>query len=159
MKLGVLSDSHDQLDRIRDALEVFARAEVDGIIHAGDFVAPFAAKPIAAFAGPVYAVFGNNDGEHPGLCAAIKGIVPGPLQIELGHRRIVVHHILDQIPDDVIAWAEIVIFGHTHKIVNERRRGKLYLNPGETCGWLTGSATVAILEPEDMKAGIVRLGE
>ena len=47
MKLGVIADSHDRLPTLRRAVELFKRLNVDAILHAGDFVAPFAAKLIA----------------------------------------------------------------------------------------------------------------
>ncbi|MDD4889540.1 MAG: metallophosphoesterase [Phycisphaerae bacterium] len=160
MKIGVISDSHDHMPMIAAAMDLFAGERVDAIIHAGDIVSPFAAKMLLAFRGPRYTVFGNNDGEHAGLSAILAGITPGPLVLELGGRRILVHHWIEQVPKELAAGVDVVITGHTHQIVNERiegRRPGLILNPGECCGWLTGVASVAILDTESLTARIVTL--
>ena len=41
MKIGVLSDSHDNLPNIRKAVEVFSKNGVEALIHGGDFCSPF----------------------------------------------------------------------------------------------------------------------
>ncbi|MBM4079867.1 MAG: YfcE family phosphodiesterase, partial [Planctomycetes bacterium] len=67
MKLGILSDSHDNLPFIAKALALFEREGVDCLVHAGDYVAPFAMRALLKFKGRVLGVFGNNDGEKVGL--------------------------------------------------------------------------------------------
>ena len=161
MKIGVISDSHDNMPAIRAALDFFAAEKVGAMIHAGDIVSPFAAKMVATFSsGPLHCIYGNNDGEKAGLAAILKGIVPGPLQIELAGRRIVVEHWIDDVSPALAAGADVVITGHTHQVVNDRKEGRaptLILNPGECCGWLTGVATVAILDTDSLSARIVTL--
>jgi predicted phosphodiesterase len=51
--IGILSDTHDNLNAIRRAVSFFRDAGCRLIIHAGDFVAPFAAKELAAANCPV----------------------------------------------------------------------------------------------------------
>jgi hypothetical protein len=159
MIIGVISDTHDRMPTLAKALEVFRAEQVEAVIHAGDFVAPFAAKLLMSFDKPVHTVFGNNDGERAGLANVMPDCVPGPLTIELGGQTILVHHWIEQVPAELIDKADVVITGHTHEVVNERRDGKLILNPGECCGWLTGHATVAILDTGVLEARIVTLDE
>ncbi len=157
MKIGVLSDSHDHLPNIRLALHVFGAERVEAVIHAGDFVAPFAARVLTGWKGPLHTVLGNNDGERQGLSGVLPGLAPGPLRIELGGRRVLVHHWIEQVPADLIRQSDVVITGHTHEVVNQARDGRLFLNPGECCGWLTGRATAAILDTDSLSAEIVTL--
>lgn len=162
MKIAVLSDTHDNMPMIQAALELFAAERVEAMIHAGDIVAPFAAKLLATFPGPLYAVFGNNDGEQAGLAAVLPEITVGPLRLALGGRRILVHHWIEQVPRELPGQADVVITGHTHEVVNDRVDGRtptLILNPGEACGWLTGRATAAILDTDSLSARIVTLSE
>ena len=159
MRIGVLSDSHDRMPTLAAALELFAAEKVEAVIHAGDFVAPFAMKRLVTFDGPVHAIFGNNDGERVGLSQIMPSLTPGPLRLELGGRRILVHHWIEQTPAELIGQSDVVITGHTHEVVNARRDGRLILNPGECCGWLTGRATVAILDTEALDARIVTLAQ
>ena len=39
MKLGIISDTHDNLPAIAAAVEIFKKARVQAILHAGDYVA------------------------------------------------------------------------------------------------------------------------
>jgi len=156
MKIGVLSDTHDRVPTFERALRGFREREVEAIFHAGDFVAPFAAKllkPDSAPA-PVYCIFGNNDGEREGLLKTLPHLRDGPLRVELGARVIVMHHYLDWFSDADVEDAAVVISGHDHTVHVEARDGRLYLNPGECCGWVTGRCTAAILDTESLEAEI-----
>jgi len=157
MKLGVLSDTHDRVPTFRHAMALFRERQVEAILHAGDFVAPFAAKLLTAdhAPAPVYAIFGNNDGERGGLSKTLPQLQDGPLRVELGGRTIVMHHYLDWLSDQDVAGADIVISGHDHTVHTEHRDGRLYLNPGECCGWVVGRCTAAILETETLEPEIV----
>jgi putative phosphoesterase len=159
MKIGVIADSHDRLPTLRRAVALFKRLRVDALFHAGDFVAPFAAKLIAAdeIAVPVHCVYGNNDGEKKGLKGILPQIVDGPLMVKLNGKTIVMHHFIDWLKPADYAAADIVITGHTHTIVNETKNGKLFLNPGECCGWVHDRCTVALLDLATMKAEIIEV--
>lgn len=161
MKLGIIADSHDHVRNIRRALEIFGRRGVETIIHAGDIVAPFAAKALAEFAGRVLAVYGNNDGERAGL-AGILDIAPPPRQFRLATRTVVVAHEPGQVPDWMGRAADVVITGHTHEAVmppEGEKEGPLVINPGESGGWVTGKATCVVLDLETMKAELCEISE
>jgi putative phosphoesterase len=40
MKIGIISDTHDDIENVQRAIDLFGREEVKLIIHAGDFVFP-----------------------------------------------------------------------------------------------------------------------
>lgn len=161
MKIGVISDTHDRLTTFRRAMSLFERMQVEAIFHAGDFVAPFAAKLLAppAVKAPVHVVYGNNDGERKGLKQVLPQLQDGPLKVELADRRIVMEHFIDWLKPADLADADVVITGHTHEVVNETKDGKLYLNPGECCGWVNDHCTVALLDLATLTAEIVELHE
>jgi putative phosphoesterase len=152
-----MADTHDRLPTLDSALEVFRRAGVDAVVHAGDMVAPFAAQRLVRFPGPVHVVYGNNDGERAGLQKVLPKIQDGPLKLHLGGRRIVVHHFIDWLRAEDLAEAEVVVSGHTHEVVNKTQGGQLILNPGECCGWVHGRCTVAILNTEGPSAEVIAL--
>jgi len=83
MKVGVISDTHDRLPTFRRAMQMFKRMNVEAVIHAGDYVAPFAAALITpdVLDVPLYCVYGNNDGEKAGLKKMLPNIVDGPLHV------------------------------------------------------------------------------
>jgi uncharacterized protein len=160
MKVAVIADSHDRLPALRRALAMFREMNVGAVLHAGDFVAPFAAKLLVgpeAPRAPLHCCYGNNDGEREGLKKVLPQVVDGPVRIELGRRTIVMHHWIEWFKPQELRGADIVISGHTHDIVNEMRDGVLYLNPGECCGWLYGRCTVALLDTDSRTAQIVEL--
>ncbi|MEM6334808.1 MAG: metallophosphoesterase [Planctomycetota bacterium] len=148
MLLGVISDTHDRLPTFRRAISLFRRLRVDAILHAGDLVAPFAAKLIAPaeLAVPTHVIYGNNDGERAGLKKILPHIVDGPLTLDLAGHKVVMHHFADWLPPEAVRGADVVVSGHNHQASKEERDGVLYLNPGECCGWVTDRCTVATLE-------------
>jgi len=157
MLIGVFSDSHDRLPAIDQAIDLFRERNVQAVLHPGDIIAPFAAKRILRWAGPLHVTYGKNDGERAGLKNLLPQIVDGPLLVNLAGRRILVHHFIDWCDSADIKNAEIIITGHTHEVVNRFDNDKLFLNPGESCGWVTGRCTVAILDTEGPSAEICEL--
>lgn len=157
MKVGVISDTHDRLPTFRAAVALFERLRVEAIFHAGDYVAPFAAKLIApdAVSIPTCCIYGNNDGERAGLKKVLPNLVDGPLRVELAGRTIVMHHFVDWFSPADLEGADVVISGHNHEPSVETRDGKLFLNPGECCGWVNGRCTVALLDLEKIEAQII----
>ncbi|NIO23209.1 MAG: YfcE family phosphodiesterase, partial [Candidatus Aenigmarchaeota archaeon] len=41
MKIGIMSDTHDQTRRVRKAVDIFNKEKVELVIHCGDIIAPF----------------------------------------------------------------------------------------------------------------------
>ena len=72
MLLGIIADTHDNLDAIENAVDIFNREKVDLVIHAGDFVAPFTVRKFRGLDCKFIGIFGNNDGEKEGLRKGIN---------------------------------------------------------------------------------------
>lgn len=160
MKIGVISDTHDNLPKIKKAVELFNAEGVQLVIHAGDIIAPFAAEAMSKLQCRVIAVLGNNDGEKIILAKKFEDI--GELhanmaQIEVGGRKIAVVHYSDSV--EALALSEqfdIVIYGHTHKL--DVRKGRtLVVNPGECGGWVTGKCTVVLIDLDKLDVEIREL--
>ncbi|MFH1024447.1 MAG: metallophosphoesterase [Planctomycetota bacterium] len=156
MLIGILSDSHDHLDRLKQALAIFRERNCIHVIHAGDIVAPFAAKILAAAGFPLTVIYGNNDGERAGLAKILPGIAEGPMGIELDGRKITIVHALEALPPGR-RIADVIIHGHTHEPGIARTGDTLLINPGECGGWLLGKPTVAILDTATLAAEIIPL--
>jgi hypothetical protein len=164
MRVGVFSDTHDNLIAIDRALRLFEDEKVEAVVHAGDIVAPFSLKLILARLArldvPLYAVFGNNDGERHGLAKLLPDLCDGPRHFELGGRKICLVHDLQNLRHDDELAADIVISGHTHLAPEcELKDGRLYVNPAECCGWLTGLCRAASLDTDALAAQSVLLME
>jgi putative phosphoesterase len=134
MHVGVVSDTHDNLDLADSAAELFDERGVEAVIHCGDVVAPFTATPFdRGF--EFYAVRGNNDGEWA-LSSAIEefGTYLGEMgELTLGGAEFAVYHgTAEPIVEALVACGEYdyVCRGHTHERVIEERSGTVHLNPG-----------------------------
>jgi putative phosphoesterase len=157
MQLGVLSDTHDRLPTMQAALRAFQQRGITTVLHPGDIVAPFAAKLLATWSGTLHVIYGNNDGERHGLKEVLPQIQDGPLHLQIGGRRILLHHALEWCRPPDIAAADIVVTGHSHEPRIERRDGRLFVNPGECCGWVTGRATVAVIDLDACEAELIEV--
>jgi uncharacterized protein len=159
--IGILSDTHDNLTRVREAVRLFNDAGCDLVVHAGDFVAPFTAEELRNLRAPVKAVYGNCDGERAGLARSFQGlgeIRAAPLRFSHAGLRFLVCHLDSLIGRYVASKAhDVVIYGHTHRALVEPRDGVLLINPGEAGGWLRGKATVALFDPAALAAEIITL--
>jgi putative phosphoesterase len=146
-RIGVISDTHDHLDNVRKAVALFNRLKPDRVVHCGDIVAQFVLKEMSGLRMPVSAVYGNCDGDRMALRQRAKEfgftLHDGPYDFDLGGKRVVVsHQPLSPLPD-----CDFYLHGHTHKLRHEGKR-PVIVNPGEACGWLSGRATVAMVDTE-----------
>ena len=159
--IGIMSDSHDNLDAIQKAVRFFSDMNCELVVHAGDFVAPFAAKELNSLDCPVKAVFGNCDGETKGLARVLEPfgkIKREPLAFEYAQRKFLLTHTHFANEAHLRSGKyEVIMYGHTHKPEIRTAKGSLLINPGETGGWLTGKSSVALLDPETLDAEIIFL--
>jgi len=146
-RIGVISDTHDRLDKVRKAVTLFNRLKPERVVHCGDVIAQFVFREMGALAMPVVVVYGNCDGDRAALRQRADELGftlrEGPFGFELGGKRIVVsHQPLNEVPD-----CDFYLHGHTHKLRREGMR-PVIVSPGEACGWLSGRATVALLDTD-----------
>jgi len=157
MLAAVVADSHDNVPVIERAVEVIRERGARVLLHAGDFVAPFAAKAWAKFDGPIMAVFGNNDGERAGLLKVIPDLHDGPHLFEVGGRKVLLSHREGDVNEDLCAQADLVVVGHSHRSEIGKRNGAAFVNPGEVGGWVTGRRTIALVNLETLAVELVEL--
>lgn len=160
MLIGIMSDTHDHLDNMRKALALFQERGVQQILHAGDFTSPFTYRVLKDYQGSFTAIFGNNDGDRV-LIRQMYGddaVHAQPYAFSFHDRRVVMmheHHVVDALAAS--GMYDLVVYGHTHEPVVKEVGGTLVVNPGETCGWLYGKPSVALVDLETMRADIVFL--
>jgi len=156
MKIGLMADSHDHLTMIAKALDIFEQEGVECIVHAGDYVAPFALKALVESGKQILGVYGNNDGERAGLSRLGANLHEEPHLFVLAGRRLLVAHDETRITTEQKQKADIVLVGHTHNTVVEAGP-PMVINPGETCSWLTAHGTVVILDSDTLDVRVVTL--
>jgi len=157
--IGIMADSHDNLTAIKRAVSLFKDAGCNLIVHAGDFVAPFAARELAQAGCPVKAVFGNCDGERKGLAVAIQPfgeIREAPFVFKYNNINVLVAHLNAPVQSYATGKKrDLIIFGHTHEAETRMIGSTLIVNPGETGGWLSGKSTIALFDPETRDVRII----
>lgn len=141
MKIGIISDTHDNLDAIDRAIETLNSYKIDLVIHAGDVISPFAARIFKELKSPLRVVYGNNDGERTGLKNLFKKLgvdIDDFLELEIGGKRFAIYHgTIEGIQKSLIERGiyDVVIGGHTHKPEVNIHGRTIFINPGEVCGY------------------------
>ncbi len=159
MKLGIVSDTHDNVPVIKIAVEYFNRSGTELVIHAGDYVSPFSFKPLLGLNCDLVGVWGNNDGDKLALTRISEGrIKDSYLVIEQGGATILVGHYFEFLEALIKSQVyDLIVYGHTHE-GEIRKVGKtLVVNPGECGGWLYGKSTVAIVDLDTREGQLVSL--
>jgi putative phosphoesterase len=165
MLVGLIADTHDRLPMVEKAVKKLNEKNVELVLHAGDYVAPFVIPKFNELEAKLIGVFGNNDGdrellkrvfsEHKGL--EMRGTFA---KITVGDSKIVLLHGAEEELLKALVDSEsfdFVVHGHTHKADVYRRGKTLVVNPGEVCGYLTGRSTMALLETDKREVEILEL--
>lgn len=163
MKIGIMSDTHDRLDVVEKAIDLFNREGVKHVLHAGDLVSPFVAPKFARLKAKLHIVWGNNEGDKEFVRVKFGEIDVVPLgnfaALELGGKRIaLLHGTYEEIVGALVRSGsfDVVVRGHNHRA--EIKKGStLLFNPGETCGYLTGRSTVGLLDLAKLTGEIIEL--
>jgi uncharacterized protein len=134
MRLGVLSDTHDKVERAKAAVELLVESGAEALIHCGDITIPEVVYQLAPL--PSYFVFGNCDFDLAGLRQAI-GVIGGVCLergglIELDGRRLAVTHgdSSQELARLVSKHPEYLFSGHTHQPLDVQRGPTRFINPG-----------------------------
>ena len=150
IRIGVISDTHDHIEHAKCAVDTFKQHKVHQIIHCGDFCSPFMMALFKEI--PTVGVFGNNDGD---IFLLQKKALENGVELQGGFwetecegvRVAVYHGTYSGITDSLIKSGkyDLVITGHTHKVVNTKIGSTIHLNPG-TCNGFGAKASVMIIE-------------
>lgn len=157
MRVGVVSDTHNNLANVREIVALFNRAGVERVVHTGDITKGATLDLFGRLAVPLYGVFGNNDVERDGLQASVRAhgfcFCEPPLELNWQGRRIVVVHDPLDLPGD---GYDLALHGHTHMHRCERRGQALIFNPGECAGHMKGYNAVGVVELETLNTSLLR---
>lgn len=154
MRIGIVSDTHDQLRNVASIVAIFEAARVARVVHTGDITQPKTLRAFAALPVPLVGVYGNNDREREGLeraCAETgASFVDGPRELVWAGRRVLVIHDPKELAPARLRGCDLLLHGHEHRPTHERRDGVLVVNPGECAGHLKGHNAVGVLDLETL---------
>jgi len=140
--IGLLSDTHipQRTGKLTDlVLDDFKKRNVDYVFHMGDFTSFEVYERLIETFGrdKIVAVRGNMDSD-----SKLKQTLPEKLDFNIydfkilmlhgmGGPNIIIKRLIKKL-DLLNSDYDIVIFGHTHRPVNEKNNGILFFNPGTT---------------------------
>ena len=160
VKIGVVSDTHNQLSNVARIVELLNRAGVERVVHTGDITQAKTLEVLARLDAPLHGVFGNNDAsERAALEAAAARysmrLRDPPLELVWAERRIVVVHDPRDLAGMQRAEHAVALHGHTHRRTIERSGGRLVFNPGECAGHVVGQNAVGVLDLATLETEIL----
>ena len=122
VRVGLISDTHGLL---RPEARAFLSGS-DYIVHGGGICDPRILEDLESIA-PVTAVRGNNDrGMWAERISEIEYLKVGAIFI------CAIHDLAQIAIDPKAAGVHVVVSGHSHRPLVERRDGVLYVNPGSS---------------------------
>src|SRR3989344_5428931 len=158
--IGIISDTHENEEAIKKAVEIFREKSVDFVVHCGDIISP---PVLEHFKGlKMKFVFGNNDGERNGLINKCREFgfdeIKDGLEFEHKGREFCVYHGTNKEKlDNAIKSNKYnyVLTGHTH-IKRDEKTGKTrVINPGAL--FRIYPYTIALLDVEKDKLEFVKI--
>jgi len=134
MRIGILSDTHNRIERTTLAVKLLVEQGAEVLIHCGDLTSPAVVEQCAPL--PCYFVFGNNDFDEYELKAAMRRSGGTCLErggeIILADRKIAVTH--GDLNREVRRLTELepayFFYGHSHLKADERLGPTRFINPG-----------------------------
>jgi putative phosphoesterase len=124
MKLGILSDTHDQVARTARAVALLKGEGAEALVHCGDLTGPEVVFECGAL--PSYYVLGNNDFDERGIRAAVEatgGVLLGKGGfVGLDGKRLAVTHgdSTAEVRRLLAAGPDYLLYGHSHEPADDR---------------------------------------
>ena len=139
MRIGIISDTHDDLDNVTVALYHLASVGVDTVLHCGDVCGPDVVRVLAGF--DVWVAQGNMD-QNRGLAQAV-GETLGQGRLAWFHRLTLtgyplalIHGDNEEVLNNLISSGQYsyLLHGHTHQRRDVMVGRTRVINPGALGG-------------------------
>jgi putative phosphoesterase len=160
VRLGIISDTHDQVALTRPAVRLFESLDVEVVLHCGDIGSMAVVELFAAW--PTHFVFGNCDDDLEEFTATIRAAgqtchgLFGDLEFD-GVRVALLHsHDRRRFRQTIDSGDyRLVCYGHTHVAAVDHRGETLVVNPGAI--YRANPHSVAIVDLPAVEATIIEL--
>jgi putative phosphoesterase len=162
MKLGILSDTHNDVDNTEWALDILRERGAERLIHCGDLTTP---RIVALFDGwRVDFVFGNMDKKRGSLEEAVDALPSASIgevfEADLDGTRIAAYHGHDEDRLYGLIYQggyDVVLHGHTHRRRDDRVMGTRVINPGALGGTRHERRSLCVLDLGNGDLEVVKL--
>jgi putative phosphoesterase len=157
MRIGIISDTHDNLRNLETALEILEKEGIARLLHCGDLSGPGVVEAMSRF--NVWIARGNVD-HHPELEPTVLEILGNGRLAEhhrlnlAGHTVLMVHgHREGELRRQISTGEYAYVFhGHTHRRRDETIGPTRVINPGALGGmrWQQRSFCIVDLESDEV---------
>ena len=163
MKIGILSDTHNDSDMTQRALSEFRQRGVQTLFHCGDLTSAEMIKHYQGF--EVYFVRGNMDRHH---VQSLKTAIAAQREahwlgkgdtVELEGKLIAITHgdregVFENL---VFAEPDYIFTGHTHRRRDQRVGPTRLINPGALGGVNYETRSICILDLSNDQLDVIQL--
>ena len=170
MKIGIISDTHDHVERIKKAIGILNEEKIDLAYHLGDICSPFVLPLFKELKCSVKAVFGNNDAD------IFKLVNRAPANFSFydrffvdevnGKKICLFHGDHEELALRLFESGkyDLLLRGHNHAAEIKRNDKTLMINPGNLIEKFNDASkdwtepSVAVYDFERDKATIIKIG-
>jgi len=157
MKIGLISDSHNETKMLKYVANMFECLGIDTVIHCGDVTDAKEINVLKRF--KLYLAYGNSDLNYSSFAEKItqfnnKSQSGRFLDLLINEKRIFVIHGDDRrkFIDAIQRKCYDYIFcGHSHKISDKKIGNTRIINPGALAGRYGSQSTFAVIDLETDK--------
>lgn len=163
MRIGLLSDTHDNLPNVRAAVDILRAEGVTRVLHCGDVCGPAVVEALMGF--EVYFAQGNMD-RMPALAMAVEALhgvdrlATSYHALVLNGRSVAFLHGHDEgLLSRLIQSGEYayVFYGHTHRRSDRRVGSTRVLNPGALGGTRRERRSFCLVDLETGEARFIEI--
>jgi len=145
MKIGIISDTHDNLPNLKKAVDFFKKEGVKAVFHCGDIFKPETIKQgFVDYPGEIYLVLSKPDEFYFQKLEKEKRFFDKLYSVKIwkgiGKTQIESLNIaFCHVPQKALKLSlsqryDLIFFGHTHKPWKIKMRKSLLVNPGNLAG-------------------------
>jgi len=159
MRIGVVSDTHNNMPNVRKIVSLFNQLDLQKVVHTGDITQAKTLEVFSHLKVPLHGVYGNNDLERDSLEAAVAKygfqFTDPPLSIQWHGRELKVVHDPRDLEDLDLSSCDLALHGHTHLRTLLRRENSLVFNPGECAGMIEGYNAIGVVDLVDLEVELI----
>lgn len=166
MKVGIISDIHDQWTHLDTVLSQMKVAKVKELVVLGDLCSPPTLERIGQSDMQVTCIYGNNDGDRARMAGIARQFGKRMVLAEdeflgtnIDGKRVFLTHY----PEIGAAMAETgeyqaVFYGHNHTLHWETlANGAVLVNPGEVWGYKTGVVSFGLWDSDSNGVEVIEV--
>jgi len=159
MRIGVVSDTHNNMPNVRKIVALFNDSGVERVVHTGDITQGKVLHAFSSLDAPMVGVFGNNDHDAEELCnigsALGISLFHPPLFLNWHQRRILVVHDPRELDHHLDGSVHVALHGHTHLHNHHESEQGIVFNPGECAGVMEGYNAVGVVDLETLETELL----